>query len=117
MVQKSLQIHKWRDGDDDDVGDDDDDDDGDDDDGEDHADHANHADHDKNLSQIHKWREGRTDEGERPRTYDKFYQVFFIFNFTRFFNFTRVGLVFTRFAQNCRKYMHAFELISYIEPS
>ena len=26
--------------------------------------------------QIHKWREGRTDEGERPRTYDKFYQVF-----------------------------------------
>ena len=25
--------------------------------------------------QIHKWREGRTDEGERPRTYDKFYQV------------------------------------------
>ena len=60
VVQKSLQIHKWRDGDDD-VGDDDG--------GEDHADHDN------NLSQIHKWREGRTDEGERPRTYDKFYQV------------------------------------------
>ena len=65
VVQKSLQIHKWRDGDDDDVGDDDD--------GEDHADHDN------NLSQIHKWREGRTDEGERPRTYDKFYQVCFFF--------------------------------------
>ena len=29
MVQKSLQIHKWRDGDDDDDGDDGDDDDGD----------------------------------------------------------------------------------------
>ena len=41
----------------------------DDDDGHDH--------HDKNLLQIHKWREGRTDEGERPRTYDKFYQVSF----------------------------------------
>lgn len=26
------------------------------------------------AQQIHKWREGRTDEGERPRTYDKFYQ-------------------------------------------
>ena len=41
----------------------------DDDDGHDH--------HDKDLLQIHKWREGRTDEGERPRTYDKFYQVLF----------------------------------------
>jgi len=26
------------------------------------------------AQQIHKWREGRTDAGERPRTYDKFYQ-------------------------------------------
>ena len=35
------------------------------------------------FSQIHKWREGRTDEGERPRTYDKFYQVSFIHDYCR----------------------------------
>ena len=51
------------------------DDDGD---GHDHDDDDDgHDHHDKDLLQIHKWREGRTDEGERPRTYDKFYQVFF----------------------------------------
>ena len=33
------------------------------------------------FPQIHKWREGRTDEGERPRTYDKFYQVSFIHDY------------------------------------
>ena len=35
------------------------------------------------FPQIHKWREGRTDEGERPRTYDKFYQVSFIHYYCR----------------------------------